>query len=119
MASALRFTGLFYLFVTVYIAFFKKEEVVRAEEKKTDSSSKSDIIPIQKAVHFSSSSSDVNSSRSVMFDSIRSTYSELLVVTRKPAVRSLVLALLVAKVGFSAYDNGMCRTLFPLRLNSY
>lgn len=44
--------------------------------------------------------------------SIRATYADLLVAVRLPAVKSLIFCMLLAKVGFSAYDNGSFSRLF-------
>lgn len=99
--SALRMSGLYYLFLTIFITFFKRELQEEDVAKKSDeetldgegSDTSLEILP-------GGASAGIK-----IFKAIRSTYSDLAVVVRKPAVRSLVFALLIAKVGFSAYDN--------------
>lgn len=110
LRSVLRTAGLYYLFLTVYISFFKHEMPESDCSKKTDNDvgEPKDGPDFEKVDLGASASIDLTPrSRSVMFNSIASTYSDLLVVTRKPAVRSFVIVLLIAKVGFSAYDNGL------------
>lgn len=107
LRSSIRCAGLYYLLLTAYITFFKQETPEIDYVKKTDNDPK-DGADFEKAELCASASVDPTPrSRSVMFKSLASTYSDLLVVTRKPAVRSFVLVLLIAKVGFSAYDNGL------------
>lgn len=115
LQSVLRWSGLYYLLLTLYITIFKQETADGGEEKKTDDVSSGDVSPSKTGVDLSNSFPAVKRSRSVIVDSILATYSDLLIVTRKPAVRSLVVALLVAKVGFSAHDNGKWRNC---RLNA-
>ncbi|CDF32220.1 unnamed protein product [Chondrus crispus] len=99
LASVLRTAGLYYLLLTLYIALFKKELPPTHSAKKTDAELEDP--------HFDQEHFDhPRKTRSAVLDSITSTYSDLLIVVRKPAVRSLVSMLLISKLGFSAYDNG-------------
>lgn len=50
---------------------------------------------------------DMSSRARKLYRKIASTYADMFFALRLPAVRSLVVCLLIAKVGFSAYDNGM------------
>lgn len=65
-------------------------------------------------IHISNNSNNNMSSRAgKLYRKIASTYADMFFALRLPAVRSLVVCLLIAKVGFSAYDSGM----FPLSLS--
>lgn len=106
--SALRISGMYYLFLTIYITFFKRElpedDISKKSDDETLDGNKTDAVEQNSALQ--EHSPGTAPSRIAMFEAIRSTYRDLVVVVRKPAVRSLVFALLLAKVGFSAYDNG-------------
>ncbi|KAI0558595.1 Acetyl-coenzyme A transporter 1 [Gracilaria domingensis] len=95
---ALRLVGVFYLLLTAYVTFGKNEN--SAPSKKSDDASDQEY----------SDEDSSSSSRSLLplsaLDNIRHTYRDMLVVVRLPAVQALVVALLIAKLGFSAYDNG-------------
>lgn len=97
LGLALRFVGLYYLLLTAYVTFAKNENT--APEKKSD-----DTFEEPGSDGESSTSSRSNAPLSAL-DSIRNTYKDVLVVIRLPAVKALVGALLVAKLGFSAHDN--------------
>lgn len=109
LASALRLMGFYYLFLTAYVTFFKKE-VSDVRAKKNDEvsppSRERDMEHVEN--EGVSESESVAGKKQTMWQSICATYADLLVVIRLPAVQALVLSLLIAKVGFSAYDNGTC-----------
>lgn len=116
LAGALQNAGLFYLLLTMYITFFKKEGLEEERAKKDDdweTLKGSDGTRMEESMDGElrvddGRNSQFGSSWSQAMSSIKSTYSDLFVVTKLPAVRTLVFALLIAKVGFSAYDNGTC-----------
>lgn len=105
LTSILRLLGLYYLCLTVYITFWKNEVFDSNQAKKydveeSDPSTNDEnnlkevpLVPLQP-------------SRSYIFNSIKSTYSDLFIAVRLSAVKSFALCLLLAKLGFSAYDNG-------------
>lgn len=115
----LRSAGLYYFCLTFYITFFKHEQPDVSFSKKNDDDT--ELLSLQlSGSHMVEDAEETlsveQSSRSKTFDSIASTYSDLLVVIRLPAVQNLVFALLIAKLGFSAYDNGtfaICSTSYP------
>ncbi|CAN8069307.1 unnamed protein product [Agarophyton chilense] len=106
LQHALRFVGVFYLLLTAFVAFGKNENAPSV--KKSDDGSDAE----------SSDEESSSSSRSLLaltaLDNIRSTYRDVLVVVRLPAVQALVAALLVSKLGFSAYDNVLSLKLLEL-----
>ena len=106
LAGVLRLMGVYYLLLTVYIAFVKKERQDDDVKKFDDP-----LNYEESAIHPSSSLISLKPTASTMIQSVKSTYADLSHIIRLPAVQSLVLATLVAKVGFSAYDN-----VAPLKL---
>lgn len=108
LQSALRIAGLYYLFLTLYITFFKKETSDEDVNKKSDDNMlETESSEAEIAEHTVKTGNLLTPGGSAALESIQATYTDLLLVVRKPAVRSLVLALLIAKVGFSSYDNGL------------
>lgn len=69
-------------------------------------------------IHLSNNSNNNMSTRArKLHRKIASTYADMFFALRLPAVRSLVVCLLIAKVGFSAYDNGMSPPSFSFSLS--
>lgn len=90
---AMRMVGVYYLILTAYVTFGKTEH----SSKKADETSRKSL----------------ENEQTSPFSRICSTYQDVMVAIRLPAVQSLVISLLIAKVGFSAYDNGTL-SLSPL-----
>lgn len=105
LRSVLQSVGIFYIFLTLYIVFCKKELSDQEASKKNDESN-SNTAEGSGAVRDHEERPSPSPSKSAMFNSIMSTYHDLWYVIRKPSVQSLVVCLLLAKVGFSAHDNG-------------
>lgn len=108
LQSALRTAGLYYLILTLYITLFKKEVSDEDTNKKTDDDAlETQVLDTEKAQRPSEANTPhFVAAGSTVWASLRATYADIVFVVRKPAVKSLVFALLIAKVGFSAYDNG-------------
>lgn len=103
LASTLRIVGLFYVCLTFYITLVKSETPDSSDIKKSDGDAVSEADECEK---YSSEHESRESSNSNIYQKIASTYSDLFVAVRLSAVQSLVVCLLVAKIGVSAYDNG-------------
>lgn len=103
--GAIRTMGLYYLLLTAYITFFKREGLDSDNGKKDDSEDSAGLPVMDDDASSSSGASTVQPSSKVIAK-ISATYRDLLTTIRLPAVQTLVSALLIAKVGFSAYDNG-------------
>lgn len=101
LVSTLRLVGVFYIFLTIYIALAKTETTVSVEKK-------SDTVYSAQASNDDSrtSFSDLSASILGVRRKIIATYADMFVAVRLPAVKSLITCLLIAKLGVSAYDNG-------------
>lgn len=108
----LQAAALYYIILTSYVAFFKREAPDDNSKKTDDNSTSNQIhtnnnaLPQHQPTSTDSSTNFSQSPRSNIFESISSTYRDLFVAIRQPAVQKLVACLLIAKVGFSAYDYG-------------
>lgn len=121
LQGALTTVGAFYILLTMYVAIAKREVVDSGYEKKADVSvsdlslkrdgerdGECDEASEREAGRGGSGEENVakRTWRERAFTSIATTYSDLFVAVKLPAVQSLVICLLLAKVGMSSYDSG-------------
>lgn len=113
LADALRLVGIAYLSLTTVILFLKHEVSADEDAKKCDRA-----LPSYSAKQQESNAHGEDSGATLLHSPLLSkedftwarvtrTYADVIRVVRLPAVRSLVIILLIAKTGFSAYDNGL------------
>lgn len=108
LAFALRVIGIFYIFLTIYITLFKSETSAVSNDKKSDTTSMSDLSPTSEDKSAIDESLPAScSTKSTVSQKILSTYSDMFIALRLPAVQTLIVCLLIAKLGVSAYDSGM------------
>lgn len=109
LSSALRLMSFYFLTLTTYVAFGKRESVDDGFLKKADGVADDDETLVERAAGADNEPDIENLARTnekrSLYDNIKSTYSDMFVAVRLSAVKSLVFCLLIAKVGMSAYEN--------------